>query len=1442
MYISGIGCCSVQCHNYDAPVTAQLRVLDLSYNPLTAIPMETGNLELLKELGEWDIGIGQLQLLEWLDVSHCNIAEWPLQLDGLSTLQHLNLSHNKLKSVPPTLVNMTGLEVFNVSHNRIENVPSDLYELKALRELHLNNNALTDLPHCSDPPLMVLPAVKHLDISYNNIKVFDDRVGQFPNAETILAQHNCIKSLGAALDSLSQLKYFDLSHNELTELTPAGEHFGGCVSLTYLDVSHNALESMPPTMIKCTGLVKMDWSFNQLKELLGKAFAMMPHVTYLDLQINHVVEIPSTLYTMRKISYLDIGHNEVDGPISPNVQQLNELTYLNLSHNHITSIPASISELKKLTVLELKGNELTELPETVSKLYKLNRITLSRNKFKVTPNLLATMPHLLAVNLSGNNIAGNNVNWKEVLSKYEKTHESAFPSVEMMKLKVASVVAGVDAMKDAMVPCRVKIENLYNTGGCSGGGEDVAEDNQEIADHAAGGAATSATAATAATPAAASTSKKVTAAERSEAKKAAARAAKVARIRALKLERLQQSRRAVLDWHIKLRGYVKGLIQGLQTEHVRHESQKMLSLESAKSLNKKSFAKLLEKEARAEESDYESSDEDGDGNDDSSTLSSEVSSVNDRVAKHRNAKLTVEKQQQLQEGNASIQMWLAMKRYEVSGAIPTVQQLGEITSFVLAGTVTRPVLEPKQKLTIHGKAPVLAGAHSDVAAQEMARYAPMFESIDLGLESQTHIEAAMGLVHEVYVLHVRNKIRYLHKLDQYSETIAAQQLQELEDLTSDGGLSRAGSRKGPMLSRGNSMKSGGGEGLSRGNSVKAALTKARSIKGGALSRAPSTKGMLSRAASSRGAAGGGGIGAPGQLERSASLKKLDKRKEAIMLSLADIVTGCNIADTPATLIDKRKLAMNKGFPYLYDHSRFLSGDPEDPLTQVMFDAYMVLVKALLCRAQALRDAIRVVEVRGSVPHSILDIAQRDGEDFIDTMGDVYQGLLEEVAAQEEKEKRMTLLQMNKSVPSDLGAQLGTDNESGNDEGEDDEEDSTMGSGGKLSKLSSLVSDQSSKGSKLSAAAASGGDADADLPVGSGAAAVASLSTKSGSKPGTPARSKRNADSSSSSAAGCGPPQHPPTKLVDLLQPYDLREWGKTLADPPIETQAAVDAAKYLQQHRLLLLLWANRWLEAAADIVRMHGWSLRWPEYKIHSANRYNGPIWLSDGTKMLHILQAQVYQGLGMYPDCLKEYGCFFRLCKGVQVKHMKEQVIKVLIAQGDYNTAQDSMKDLLTMVFDHAKRENWILPTEPVKGATWVPLEIVRLDKMAGLLFALLERNLELVRNAGTCSTAQYRLFAVQMNGLLTRPPHIPTEIQNGVPLDRARKVAEMRKRQETDHAAVAKQEDQREYQAFIAANKRRMAEALQIARDTLHPPVEEKEEAAPVDETAAGTEDVE
>ena len=107
-----------------------LKELELSYNFLTTIPKELGNLVNLREL----------------NLINNRLTSIPKELGNLSNLQHLYLSNNFLTTIPKELSNLVNLRDLFLSKNKLTTIPNSLGNLVNLQYLHLDNNLLTTIP------------------------------------------------------------------------------------------------------------------------------------------------------------------------------------------------------------------------------------------------------------------------------------------------------------------------------------------------------------------------------------------------------------------------------------------------------------------------------------------------------------------------------------------------------------------------------------------------------------------------------------------------------------------------------------------------------------------------------------------------------------------------------------------------------------------------------------------------------------------------------------------------------------------------------------------------------------------------------------------------------------------------------------------------------------------------------------------------------------------------------------------------------------------------------------------------------------------------------------------------------------------------------------------------------------------------------------------------
>lgn len=370
-----------------------LEELDLSYNLLKEMPIGNGNLELLKVLNVFDVGIGVLTNMITLDLKSNKLISWPLQLENLTKLQKLDLSYNKIiGSIPPSLGVHVELSYLDLSHNTIVDIPTDFY-LLPLMYVDLSYNMLMDMPKYETENPDEIAALKletfiHLDLSHNQISSLNMRIGMFPKMQMLnLSKNKLINITDAPFGSLTSLTRLDLSRNKIATLP---DSIGWVKAVTYANFSENEIQKMPNSMSQLKNLKELYFSHNQLTELVGTTMVMLSQLQVLDVSHNKLNSLPLTLYQCKRLTVLDLSFNNCEG-FDAALGQLVELTQLLAEGNKISMIPASISALKQLQMMELQRNCIVSLPMELSGLTKLRCLRLSHNDFEFCPQVLPKM-------------------------------------------------------------------------------------------------------------------------------------------------------------------------------------------------------------------------------------------------------------------------------------------------------------------------------------------------------------------------------------------------------------------------------------------------------------------------------------------------------------------------------------------------------------------------------------------------------------------------------------------------------------------------------------------------------------------------------------------------------------------------------------------------------------------------------------------------------------------------------------------------------------------------------------------------------------------------------------------------------------------------------------------------------------------------------------------
>ncbi|TFH27730.1 MAG: hypothetical protein E4G98_05905, partial [Promethearchaeota archaeon] len=191
-----------------------LKILDLTETKIQELPEYLGelqNLEVLNlplQIGGFPQTFIHLKRLKTL-VTH----DFPENFAQLTNLETLVISSGTMEALSEGITQLTKLRKLTINNCRfLEKLPEKLGQLQELRELKVTGNGSLESVPAS---LFQLKKLKTLNFFNNNLKTFDDKLGDLPMLEILTLSNNQLKYIPYSVFKLNNLIDFSIENNPL---------------------------------------------------------------------------------------------------------------------------------------------------------------------------------------------------------------------------------------------------------------------------------------------------------------------------------------------------------------------------------------------------------------------------------------------------------------------------------------------------------------------------------------------------------------------------------------------------------------------------------------------------------------------------------------------------------------------------------------------------------------------------------------------------------------------------------------------------------------------------------------------------------------------------------------------------------------------------------------------------------------------------------------------------------------------------------------------------------------------------------------------------------------------------------------------------------------------------------------------------------------------------
>lgn len=443
--------------NLFGSISTTLRSLDLSYNQLTELPINslsrTKSLDWLNLHGNQIVTLadsyylnfrntlttlflGENQIISlpddffssfkrllWLNLDNNHIREIP-RLSLARTIHTLSLSNNQIRTFPLEAIEaLASLTWFTIRGNYIETIPEKSFGYKKrMDKLDLGENFISSIPTNMFNNTL---SVNDLNLDYNYIEKLQEDVfksvtprrvylgmnrittidknafsGVEDTLELLDMERNKLQNISSAFDKLKNLRYLYLSNNNISEIR-VDSFASFSESLRALSLSGNRISIFPRDSLRlCTKLSHLNIGYNDITHIVPQDFlGWAGSIDTLILRNNRLTKLEAhTFKGCPKLRELSLSFNNLESMDDLSFKDIGgSLESLEISFGLLMRIfpESALKPLQKLLWLSLDNNEIEEISETsLYNLGELQYLNLEANKLKKIPaNLLHKNVH-----------------------------------------------------------------------------------------------------------------------------------------------------------------------------------------------------------------------------------------------------------------------------------------------------------------------------------------------------------------------------------------------------------------------------------------------------------------------------------------------------------------------------------------------------------------------------------------------------------------------------------------------------------------------------------------------------------------------------------------------------------------------------------------------------------------------------------------------------------------------------------------------------------------------------------------------------------------------------------------------------------------------------------------------------------------------------------------